>query len=310
MLSRNSFQVKREALKADCLAIVDLGLHKANIPALTLGIRGIITLDVELRGSTTDLHSGAHGGIVVNPIHALVELLSSLRDEEGMITIPGFYDQVIDMSPEERKPISFEFDSESYQKQIGALPFGGESAYSPLERAWIRPTLEINGIWGGYTGQGFKTVIPAKAFAKISCRLVSNQDPSTTAKLVAAHLTNNTPPGVEVHVNVHAGQGKAVRVLPHSHLVQCFAKAFEDVFEHPCEFGLEGGSIPIVTELAEASEAETILLGLGLATDQIHAPNEHFGLDRLEKGMLVMARAMEIIAAASVKNSSYAKDDA
>jgi acetylornithine deacetylase/succinyl-diaminopimelate desuccinylase-like protein len=286
---------KKEQLKADYLAIVDLGLRKANTPTLTLGIRGILTLDVEVQGSDVDLHSGSHGGIVPNPIHALVKLLASLRDDKGEITIPGFYQNVKEMSAEERARVSFHFDEKEYQQQMGAFPTGGEIKYSVLERAWLRPTLEINGIQGGYTGKGFKTVIPAKAFAKISCRLVPDQEPEEIGRLIASYLKENAPSGVKVTVHVHPGQGKAVRISPDATVVKAFAKSFAEVFAAPCEFIFEGASIPIVPELSVACGGETILLGLGLTTDQIHAPNEHFGVDRLEKGMLMMARAIELL---------------
>ena len=287
---------KKEQLKSDYLAIGDLGLRQAHIPALTLGIRGILTLDVEVQGSQTDLHSGSHGGIVPNPIHALVKLLASLRDDKGRITIPEFYRNVKEMTAEERSKVSFDFDADEYYQQTGAHPTGGETDYSVLERVWTRPSLEINGIWGGYTGKGFKTVIPAKAFAKISCRLVPDQQPAEIGHLIAAYLKEKAPAGVQVTIHVHPGQGKAVRISPNAEVVKAFAKAFEEVFVKPCEFIFEGASIPIVPELAAACEGETILLGLGLTTDRIHAPNEHFGVDRLEKGMLVMARAIELLA--------------
>lgn len=286
---------KKEQLQADYLAIVDLGLRKEKIPALTMGIRGILTMDVEVEGSQTDLHSGSHGGVAHNPIHALVKLLASLRDDQGRIAIPGFYKEVKEMPLEERSRVSFQFDANEYRQQTGAFATGGEIEYSVLERAWIRPTLEINGIYGGYTGKGFKTVIPAKAHAKISCRLVPDQQPAEIGELIAAFLKANAPQGIQVTVHIHPGQGKAVRISPNSEVVKAFAKAFEEVFEAPCEFIFEGASIPIVPELAEACGGETILLGLGLTTDQIHAPNEHFGVDRLEKGMLVMARAIELL---------------
>lgn len=296
---------KKEQLKADYVAIVDLGLRKANIPALTLGIRGIVTMDIEVQGSHTDLHSGSHGGIVPNPIHALAKLLANLRDDQGRITIPGFYKDVREMSLEERSRVSFQFDVNEYQQQTDALPTGGEIEYSVLERAWIRPTLEINGIQGGYTGKGFKTVIPAKAFAKISCRLVPDQQPTEIGELVANFLKENAPPGIRVAVHVHPGQGRAVRISPNAEVVRAFAQAFEEVFAKPCEFIFEGASIPIVPELAKACGGDTILLGLGLTTDQIHAPNEHFGLDRLEKGMLAMARAIELLARQAVTHNQW-----
>lgn len=286
---------KKEDLKADYLAIVDLGLQDPKIPAVTLGTRGIITMDVEVKSADTDLHSGTHGGLIHNPIHVLVDLLDSLRDDQGRIKVPGFYDQVVDISPEERKLLSFQFDAENYHKTTGGHAYGGEKEYTALERSWIRPTLEINGIVGGYTGAGFKTVIPAKASAKISCRLVPDQDPQKIGDLVAKYLKENAPAGVKLTVNVHPGRGKAVRISPTAKIVQVFAQAFEDVFGLPCTFILEGASIPIVPELKEACGGEVILLGLGLTTDQIHAPNEHFGIDRLEKGMLIMAKAIDLL---------------
>lgn len=289
-------QKKQKELNADYLAIVDLGLRDPKVPAVTLGIRGLLTMEVEMKGSTVDLHSGTHGGVVTNPIHALVALLASLRNEKGRVTIPGFYDDVVEMPLEERTNMSFTFDHSDYTKITGALATGGEKEFTAWERAWIRPTLEINGINGGYTGTGFKTVIPAVATAKISCRLVPNQDPHIIGELVANHLRQNAPVGMKISVQVRRGSGKAVRTNPNAKVVKAFSKAFEDVFGVPCEYIMEGGSIPIVTELAAASESDVVLVGLGLTTDQVHAPNEHFGLDRIEKGILIMSRAFELLA--------------
>lgn len=287
---------KSEKLKAHYLAIVDLGLRDERVPAVTLGIRGLVTLDVEIKGSNVDLHSGSHGGIVFNPIHALVHLLSSVRDQKGKITIPGFYDKVIEMPIEDQSKVSFTFDVTQYQKKTGAYASGGEKEYSVLERNWLRPTLEINGIAGGYSGKGFKTVIPAKATAKISCRLVPNQDPKEIGELVSNYLKANCPQGVDVSVQVRPGTGKAVRTTANAKVVEAFSKAFNEIFNMPCEFIFEGASIPIVTELAEECEGEVILLGLGLDTDNIHAPNEHFSFSRIEKGILILCRAFEIFA--------------
>ncbi|MDP1879380.1 MAG: dipeptidase [Parachlamydiaceae bacterium] len=286
---------KSEALNCNYLAIVDTSIRKANQPAVTLGMRGIVTFDVEIQSAITDMHSGAHGGIVVNPIHALIELLGSLRDSEGKITIPGFYDDVVDLSEEQKKTITLDFDAKEYTSLMGAEPLGGEQKFSPLERAWLRPTLEINGINGGYSGSGFKTVIPAKAIAKLSCRLVPDQDPEEIGKLVEDYLKKNVPQGVKINVVIHPGHGKAVRANLSSPVVECFSKAFEEIFKKPCEYIFGGGSIPIATRLAEVSKGEVILLGLGLDTDKIHAPNEHFGLDRIEKGIMIMATAMGLL---------------
>lgn len=284
---------KKEDLQADYLAIVDLGIPKKDQPAITLGIRGLITMDVEVQGSDIDLHSGSHGGLTYNPIHALIKILSSLRDAQGKITIPGFYDDVQPLSQEDRKKISLKFDEKEYQDMFGAHATGGEKEFSPMERVWTRPALEINGINGGYSGSGFKTVIPAKAIAKVSCRLVPNQDPQKIGELVARYIENQAFEGIKVRVNLHAGKGKAVRADCDSAVVQAFSKAYQEVFQKPTQFIFEGASIPIVTELTAVSGAEVVLVGVGLADDKIHAPNEHFGIDRLKQGFLIMATAIE-----------------
>ncbi len=292
LLKSEEYQQK---LKADYLAIVDMGIPHKHTPAVTLGVRGLVTMEVRLQGSHTDLHSGSQGGIVYNPLHALVQMLSSLRDAEGRITIPGFYQDVKEMTAEQKQQIALDFDEQDYRKMFGALPSGGEKIYSPLERAWIRPTLEINGLCGGYAGAGFKTVIPAKAMAKISCRLVPDQDPHKMGALVADHLKSIAPEGVQVEVEVFPGMGKAIRANPSSAVVAAFSRAYEELYQKPCSHVFDGGSIPIVTQLAEASRSEVILLGFGLPDDQIHAPNEHFGIDRLEKGFMVISRAIELL---------------
>jgi acetylornithine deacetylase/succinyl-diaminopimelate desuccinylase-like protein len=282
-------------LKADYLAVVDLGIPASKRPSITLGLRGLITMDVDVQGTNGDLHSGSHGGIAYNPIHALTSLLASLRDASGKITVPGFYDDVQLVSAEEKKLLSLDFNEAAYIKTFGAKATGGEKDFPPQERAWLRPTLEINGISGGYAGAGFKTVIPAKAHAKISCRLAPNQDPQRTGKLVADFLEKNAPDGVTVKVHVHPGCGKALRTKATSTVAKAFAQAYSEVFEKPCEYIFEGASIPIVPQLAAASESEVVLVGLGLPDDCIHAPNEHFGVDRFEQGFLSIIRAIEIL---------------
>lgn len=286
---------RKKELKADYLAVVDLDIKGPNEPSITLGFRGIISMDVEAIGSQVDLHSGQHGGIVYNPIHALIEIFSKLRDENGKIQVPGFYDSVINLSKSELNQISLDFNDKKYESEFGGKPTGGELKYSPYERNWLRPTIEINGISGGYSGSGFKTVIPAKASAKVSCRLVPNQDPQDIAKKVSSFIEKNAPNGIRVQVKIHSGGGKAVCSKASSKIVKAFSAAFSDIFEKPCEFIYTGGSIPVITELAKASESEVVLIGMGLATDRIHAPNEHFGIDRLEKGALMMARAIELL---------------
>jgi acetylornithine deacetylase/succinyl-diaminopimelate desuccinylase-like protein len=286
---------KKRALQADYVAIVDLGIPSIDTPAVTLGTRGIITFNMTAEGSKVDLHSGCHGGLVYNPIHALVKLLASARDSKGKITIPGFYDDVETMTPQEREHFSFDFNHKQYEEDFAAQATGGETTYQPLERLWLRPTFEINGIWGGYTGDGFKTVIPAKAQAKFSCRLVPHQKPEKIGQLVKEYFEKNAPSGIRIHVDYHGG-GEAARANPNSKAVKAFAKAYSEVFGKPCQFILEGATIPIIPELVQASGAEPVLIGLGLTTDLIHAPNEHFGIDRLEKGAKIIMRAIELLA--------------
>jgi len=286
---------KHKELRADYLAVIDLGLRNVKVPAVTLGVRGIVTMDVELTGGTTDLHSGTHGGIAYNPNHALVELLASLRDSKGRVTVPGFYDDVSVLSKKDKELLAFDFDADQFAKDTGAEPLGGEQQFTPLERAWTRPTLEINGISGGYAGAGFKTVIPAVASAKISCRVVPDQDPEQIGKLVANHLKKAAPKGMKVSVHLHPGAGKAARASLKSKIVQATAEAYEEVFQKPCEYIFEGGSIPIAPALAKASQSEMVLFGLGASSDLIHAPNEHFSIDRIEKGIRIITRLLELL---------------
>lgn len=284
---------KQKELKADYVVIVDVGIPAPNTPAVTLGTRGLITFEVEVRGSKGDLHSGSHGGLAYNPIFALVKILSEVKDASGKITIPGFYDDVETFSEADREKIHFEFNAKEYENNFGILPTGGEIELHPLERNWLRPNFEINGISGGYTGDGIKTVIPAKAFAKLSCRLVPNQSPAKIAQLFKDYFEKKAPSGTKVIVHLHGEGGEASRSNPSSKGVAAFAHAYTEVFGTPCKYILEGASIPIIPKLVKYSGGEPILVGLGLATDNIHAPNEHFSVDRLEKGAQMIIKAIE-----------------
>lgn len=275
---------KAKELKADYLAVVDVGLPNPTTPAINLGVRGIITMDVIATGSKHDLHSGLHGGLAYNPLHALVSILGKARDAHGKVTIPGFYDDVRDMTKEEKEAVSWDFDDKYYKKTFGIDPTGGEEGLTPQQRNWVRPTLEINGISGGYAGDGFKTVIPAKAMAKVSCRLVANQEPQKVFALVKKYFEGAAPKGIHVEVIAHGAGGLPLRTSPHSPIVQACKKAYEEVFQAPCKMIYDGASIPITSALAKASGATPVLIGLGLPDDDIHAPNEHFGVDRIEKG--------------------------
>jgi len=290
-------KTKRDRLKADYLAVVELGMVSEDAPTISLGLRGITTMTVELTGSNSDLHSGVHGGIVYNPNHALVEILSQLRDGEGRITVPGFYDDVRELEPEIRARLWSDFDPHLYEQVFGARPNGGEKAYTFIESASIRPTLEINGISGGYAGDGFKTVIPAKACAKISCRLVPDQDPRRIWQQVTGHIRRLCPEGVRVEITGRPDHGKPFRSNPASPVVKALAQVYKEISGVETGYFLEGGSVPIVPALVEALGAETVLMGWGLMGDNMHAPNEYFSLQRLKKGFLSVARLLEVLAA-------------
>ncbi|MCH1430264.1 MAG: dipeptidase [Chlamydiales bacterium] len=286
---------KKDRLKADHLAIVDTIIPAENKPAISLGIRGTLALEVELTGSNVDFHSGLHGGIVYNPIHALTEMLAKLRDENGEVQVPGFYDDLYQLTKEELAELDFEFDVSSYEETYETTANGGEQDFSAAESNTIRPTVEINGISGGYTGEGFKTVIPAKAHAKISARLVKGQDPERTSQQIADFLVANCPEGMKIDVIQHSAGGGAFLTSPKTKVAQASKDAISKVFNKDASFVLCGASIPIAVELSEASSAEVIGFGTGLDSDLIHAPNEHFSLDRFKKGFLTIASFIELL---------------
>lgn len=275
---------KKSELRADHLLVVDVGLQEKNQPSVSLGVRGILTMTARFTEAKTDMHSGTNGGIVYNPNRAAAEVLAALWDHDGRVTIPGFYDDVQELSPDERKLVCFDFDAKRFEQIFGASPVGGEQQFSPLERAWIRPTLEINGIHGGYAGEGFKTVIPAETVVKLSCRLVPDQDGAKLLEQIRQHLRTLCPSGVRVSVEATGGWGRPVRTSPGSEIVKISSAAFSAVLGGECKFIMDGGSIPVVSELAAVSGTDVVLMGYGLPDDQIHAPNEHFGLDRFRQG--------------------------
>lgn len=285
-------QSKQGLLAADYLLIVDVGVAGLDMPSVTLGVRGIVTMEMTLKGSSGDLHSGIHGGMVYNPLHAMVEMLASLRDANGRVTVPQFYDAV-DHPPESLlADCTAQFSPERYARDFATTATGGEREFPPLARAWLRPTIEINGINGGYSGTGFKTVIPAVAIAKFSARLVPHQDPKTIAESIRAVLLARVPKGIDANITIFPGMGEAVRADPKSPLVQAFVKSYEHVFSKPCTCSLDGGSIPITAVLQRVSGGDVLLVGLGLPTDHIHAPNEHFGVERLNQGALMIAQGL------------------
>ncbi|MBJ7450124.1 MAG: dipeptidase [Parachlamydiales bacterium] len=287
---------KKDKLKSDHLIVADLGLQGKGIPTVTLGLRGVLTMTAVITEGTTDAHSGEHGGILYNPIRAMVELLSKLHDEKGRVAVPHFYDDVQPLSDEDKKILHLDFDEDDYQKKFGAKALGGEEGFSPLERAWIRPTLEINGISGGYAGNGFKTVIPSKATAKISCRIVANQHPEKIQNLVVDFLKRNVKKGLKLNIELSETGGFPMRTSATAPIVTAMRQSYEEVFKKPCRAILAGGSINVVYTLAQYCNQSTVMMGMGLDDDNIHAPNEHFGWDRFQTGFLIIARVLQIIA--------------
>ena len=275
----------KDMLDCDTILISDTGIMSNDTPTITTGLRGLSYVEVEVMGPNRDLHSGLYGGAVANPINILSKMIASLTDENNHITIPGFYDNVAEVPEKEHELISrAPFSEEAYCKKLGIKSTHGEKGYSTLERASIRPTLDVNGIWGGYTGEGAKTVIPSKAFAKISMRLVPNQDHPRITKLFKAHFESLAPNSVSVKVTPHHGGEPAVTPVD-SLEYQAASKAMEETFGKTPIPLRSGGSIPIVAMFERELEVKTVLFGFGLDTDAIHSPNEHFGLFNFYKGI-------------------------
>ena len=274
-----------EKLKADVILVSDTGMLANDTPSITTGLRGLSYVEVEVTGPNRDLHSGLYGGCVANPINVLAKMVASLHDENMHITIPGFYDKVVELSAEERAEMAkAPFSLEKYCKALDMEDVYGEASYSTMERGSIRPTLDVNGIWGGYTGEGAKTVIASKAYAKISMRLVPDQDPNEITKLFMDHFTAIAPKGVRVKVTPHHGGEAAVTPID-SVGYKAAALAYEQTFGKRPIPVRSGGSIPIVAMFEKILGLKTILMGFGLDSDAIHSPNEHFGLFNYYKGI-------------------------
>jgi acetylornithine deacetylase/succinyl-diaminopimelate desuccinylase-like protein len=272
-------------LANDVILISDTGMLANDIPSITTGLRGMSYVEVEVTGPNRDLHSGLYGGAVANPINILIKMIASLHDEYNRITIPGFYEKVKELSADERADFkNIPFSLENYQNALDIESVYGEEGFSTLERKSIRPTLDVNGIWGGYTGEGAKTVIASKAYAKISMRLVPNQKSEEITKLFIDHFTSIAPKGVTVKVTPHHG-GEAYVMYPDGHEFQAASKAYIETFGKAPIPVRDGGSIPIVALFEETLQSKTVLMGFGLDSDAIHSPNEHFGVFNFLKGI-------------------------
>lgn len=275
----------RDRLKADVVLISDTSMIANDVPSIDVGLRGLSYIEVEVTGPNRDLHSGVYGGGVANPINILAKMIASMHDENNHITIPGFYDKVIELTAAERKAMNeAPFDLEEYKKDLGVADVWGEKGYTTMERTGIRPTLDVNGIWGGYTGEGSKTVLPSKAFAKISMRLVPNQSSHEITEIFRRHFESIAPAGVKVVVKPHHG-GEPVVTPTDSPAYLAAAEAMETTFGKTPIPTRGGGSIPIVALFEKELGLKSVLMGFGLDSDALHSPNEHYGLFNFYKGI-------------------------
>ena len=275
----------KDLLGADYVLISDTPMLKKGLPSIAYGLRGLAYLQIDLVGSKSDLHSGSFGGVVANPINVLTKMLASLKDDKGRVAIPGFYDDAVEISAAEHDGLSkLPFDENEFADAIGAPALTGEAGFTRLEQLWARPTLDINGIWGGFQGPGAKTVIPAEAHAKLSMRLVPNQDWQKITKQVLAHLIAITPESVEISITpMHGGRGYLAGI--DSPAIQAAKAALAEGFGTEAVLTREGGSIPIVPMLAEVLNAEVLLVGFGLPDQNAHAPDENLDLENFHKGI-------------------------
>ena len=293
---------EKQKLSADVILISDTSIINNDTPSITVGLRGLSYLEVEVTGPNKDLHSGVYGGAVANPINILTKLIADMQDEEGRITLPGFYDDVLEYSEAQRAEMAkAPFDLGHYKKELNIEEVKGEKGFSTIERVGIRPCLDVNGIWGGYTGPGSKTVLPSKAFAKISTRLVSNQNSDKITQMIIKYFEENAPKSVKVKVTPHHGGTPAV-VSTHSNGYQAASKAFEQSWGKTPIPTMEGGSIPIVALFMQELKIEPILMGFGLDSDDIHSPNESYGLFNYYKGIETIAYFYDHFSKISNKN--------
>ncbi len=285
----------REQLAADVIVVSDTSMLDEGVPSITYGLRGLAYVEVTLHGPDRDLHSGVYGGAVENPINALARLIADLHDDDHRVALPGFYDPVIDVTPEERERFrALPFDEAAWKAQIGVGAVRTEKGYSVLEATTARPTLDVNGIWGGYQGKGAKTVLPAQASAKISMRLVPNQKPEEVTALLRAYFERRTPETMRLEFrDLHGGNGSIVDT--DSPAMKAAAEAMQAVYDRTPHFTREGGSIPVVADFKEILGLSTVLMGFGLNSDAIHSPNEHFGLNRFHEGIQSIIRFLGLL---------------
>ena len=282
-------QAHQEELSADLAVISDTPMYKDGYPAVSYGLRGLAAMEISVKGPYQDLHSGGYGGAVMNPAHALAHLIDSLHDADGWVSVPHFYDQVEPLSPEERQAIArLPFDEDEFRQALDVPALFGEPGYSVNERLWTRPTLEVNGMWSGFTGEGQKTIIPAVAHAKITCRLVPHQDPHQVLTAIEAHLRDKLPSGARLTVQRFGGAPASITPINHP-AVKAAQAAIESIYHTEACFIRMGGSIPVVVDFQEVLHMPTLLLGFALPDENFHAPNEHFHLSNFHRGSETIA---------------------
>ncbi len=285
-----------EKLKADFALVTDTELFAPDLPTLCVGLRGLLYTELQAQGAKTDLHSGVYGGAAPNPLFALVEIISKLKDADGKVLIPGFYDDVQKPTDDELKAwASLPFNEEDYRKaEVGSNVLTGEPGYSVLYRTWARPTLEVHGMPGGFVAPGAKTVIPARASAKVSMRLVPKQDPDDILKKYTAFVKKVTPKGIDVNIKVHS-KGPACVVNTDNKFARASVEAMHEIFGKDTVYIRSGGSIPIVTQFEEDLKIPSIMMGMGLPDDNLHAPNEKFHIPNFYRGIESIIRFFQIL---------------
>ncbi|MFI5233251.1 MAG: dipeptidase [Gemmatimonadales bacterium] len=289
-------QTHKELLAADFVLSADGAMWRITEPSLTVASRGLAGLELTLTAAAKDLHSGRHGGGVANPLHAMARLIASLHDATGRITVAGFYDRVAELTKDERAAIkALPFDETAYLKQVGAPAAFGEAGYSTLERQWTRPTLEVNGMWGGYTGPGQKTVIPSEAHAKITCRLVPDQDPAEISALVAKHLESHVPSGTSLTVRIGDHGARPASIARTHPALATAASALTTVYGVPPLIVRMGGTVPISELFQRHMHLDTVFFSFSTADEDYHAPNEFFRIHRLHEGLEAWARLWHLL---------------
>ncbi len=279
-----------DLIRADVVVISDTAMMAKGVPGITVGLRGLIYFQLDVEGTKSDLHSGSFGGSVINPAFALAQILTRLKDKDGRITIPGFYDDIRRLSGEERRSLArLPFSERKFQKDLAAPALFGEKGFTTLERIWARPTLEVNGLYSGFIGEGAKTVLPGRAMAKVSMRLVPNQDPAKIARLFTRHVKRLCPKTVRLTVREISGRGMPWLAPTDHPAMQALARAIQKGFGRQPVFTRTGGTIPVVATFTRLLKVPSLLMGIGLPDENAHAPNEKLDLDNLHHGMLSAA---------------------